>query len=90
VQEEEYSYVFTFLIPAVLDESGELQTPATSDPESCLLYPLKSGPSHSDHFIEWIMYPPPDIKTKFLTLYVAVTVHREQSVKKEHQQDATI
>jgi len=27
---------------------------------------------------------------EFLFLYVPVTVHREQSVKKEYQQDATI
>jgi len=30
------------------------------------------------------------IQIDYCKLYVPVTVHREQSVKKEHQQDATI
>jgi len=30
------------------------------------------------------------LTTGFFKLYVPVTVHREQNVKKEHQQDATI
>jgi len=49
--------VFASLILGVFVETGELQTPDISDPESCLLYPLKRnflGPSHSERCIEWI------------------------------------
>ena len=50
---EEYSYVFAFLMAALLEVTAELRTLATLNPETSLRYPLKRdllGPSPSERF----------------------------------------